>query len=171
MSQALFLEFLEVPMKIPLFYFMIWIAGTTNAQEQATIEKTEKAAKNVKFNINTGFHFSNMTGKDVQKDDNLFLSIHSENGKVKSYNDYNLNAGGYKAFLPGYKFGIGVTFDKTKNFAWGVDLNFVYNKVKGTPKNTKLCVMLLRQNAHLPQANSAFVSVASLDFGIFRSSL
>ena len=35
---------------------------------------------------------------------------------------------------------------------------------KGTPKNPKLCVTLLQQNAHLPQVNCAFASVASLDF-------
>ena len=50
----------------------------------------------------------------------------------------------------------------------------------GTSKNPKLCVTLHRQNAHLLQVNSAFLpplkgaggcnaSVASLDFGVFRS--
>jgi hypothetical protein len=42
---------------------------------------------------------------------------------------------------------------------------------KGTSKNPNLCVTLLQQNAHLRQVNSAFVSVASLDIEIFRSSL
>jgi ABC-type glycerol-3-phosphate transport system permease component len=36
-----------------------------------------------------------------------------------------------------------------------------------TSENTKLCVTLHRQNAHLPHVNSAFASVASLDFGVF----
>ena len=51
---------------------------------------------------------------------------------------------------------------------------------RGTSKNPKLCVTLHRQNAHLLQVNSAFLpplkgaggcntSVASLDFGVFRS--
>ena len=35
-----------------------------------------------------------------------------------------------------------------------------------TSENPKLCVTLPRQNAHLPNVNSAFVSVASLDFGV-----
>jgi hypothetical protein len=43
--------------------------------------------------------------------------------------------------------------------------------IMGTSKNFKLCVMLHQQNAHLLQVNSAFASVASLDFGVFRSSL
>jgi hypothetical protein len=33
----------------------------------------------------------------------------------------------------------------------------------------KLCVTFHRQNAHLLSVNCAFVSVTSLDFGIFRS--
>ena len=37
-------------------------------------------------------------------------------------------------------------------------------KPKGTSKNSNLCVTLPRQNAHLLQVNSAFASVASLDF-------
>jgi ribosomal protein S18 acetylase RimI-like enzyme len=41
---------------------------------------------------------------------------------------------------------------------------FMEKTVKGTSKNPKLCVTLHRQNAHLLQVNSAFVSVASLDF-------
>jgi len=41
----------------------------------------------------------------------------------------------------------------------------------GTYKNPKLCVTLHRQNTHLLQVNSAFASVASLDFGVFRSPL
>ena len=45
------------------------------------------------------------------------------------------------------------------------------NKVKETSKNPKLCVTLHRQNAHLLQVTSAFASVASLDFGVFKSSL
>jgi hypothetical protein len=43
--------------------------------------------------------------------------------------------------------------------------------VKGASKNPKYCVTLPRQNAHLRQVNSAFVSVASLDIEISRSSL
>jgi len=35
-----------------------------------------------------------------------------------------LYSGGYEKSLPGYKFGLGITFDRTKNFAWGLDLNF-----------------------------------------------
>ena len=41
----------------------------------------------------------------------------------------------------------------------------------GTPNNPKLCVTLLRQNAHLLHVNCAFASVASLDFEIIRSPL
>ena len=36
-----------------------------------------------------------------------------------------------------------------------------------TFENPELCVTLPRQNAHLPNVNSAFVSVASLDFEVF----
>ena len=36
---------------------------------------------------------------------------------------------------------------------------------KATSESPELCVALPRQNAHLPNVNSAFVSVASLDFG------
>jgi D-alanyl-D-alanine endopeptidase (penicillin-binding protein 7) len=44
--------------------------------------------------------------------------------------------------------------------------------MKEASKNPKLCVTLLRQNAHLPSlVNSAFASVASLDFGVFRGFL
>jgi hypothetical protein len=43
--------------------------------------------------------------------------------------------------------------------------------MKATSENPKLCVTLLRQNAHLPYANSAFASVASLDFGVFGGCL
>ena len=39
----------------------------------------------------------------------------------------------------------------------------------GTSNNPKLCVTLHRQNAHLLHVNSAFASVASLDFGIIRN--
>jgi dTMP kinase len=41
----------------------------------------------------------------------------------------------------------------------------------GTSKNSRLCVTRPRQNAHLPDANSAFVAGASLDFEVFRGSL
>jgi superfamily I DNA/RNA helicase len=44
-------------------------------------------------------------------------------------------------------------------------------KLDGTSENPKLCVTLPRQNAHLPNVNSAFVSVASLDFGVFGGCL
>ena len=37
---------------------------------------------------------------------------------------------------------------------------------KGNSGNPKLCVTLHRRNAHLPFVNSAFVSVASLDFQV-----
>ena len=40
-----------------------------------------------------------------------------------------------------------------------------------TYKKSKLCVTLHRQNAHLLQVNSAFASVASLDFRLFINSL
>jgi hypothetical protein len=43
--------------------------------------------------------------------------------------------------------------------------------LKGASKNSKLCVTLYRQNAHLPGVNSAFASVASLDFEVFRGAL
>ena len=36
-----------------------------------------------------------------------------------------------------------------------------------TSENPKLCVTLPIQNAHLPVVNSAFISVASLDFEVF----
>jgi hypothetical protein len=100
------------------------IAGIANAQQQVSKNEARNAAKGIKLNINAGFYFSNMIGKDVQKDDNLFLGVHSEDGYLKYYDDYNLNAGGYKGLLPGYKFGFGITFDVTKYFACGVDLNF-----------------------------------------------
>lgn len=102
---------------------LLLFSEITNAQQEVAKVETN-VAKGIKLNFNVGFHFSNMIGKDVQKDDNLFLSIHSENGYIKYYDDYNLNAGGYKGLLPGYKFGIGVTFDVTKHFAWGFDLNY-----------------------------------------------
>jgi len=38
---------------------------------------------------------------------------------------------------------------------------------EATSENPELCVTLPRQNAHLPSVNSAFVSVASLDFRVF----
>jgi integrase len=41
----------------------------------------------------------------------------------------------------------------------------------GTSKNSRLCVTRPRQNAHLPDVNSAFVAGASLDFDVFRASL
>jgi hypothetical protein len=43
--------------------------------------------------------------------------------------------------------------------------------MKGIYKNARLCVTRLRQNAHLPNVNSAFVAGASLDFDVFRDSL
>jgi len=45
------------------------------------------------------------------------------------------------------------------------------NELLASSENPKLCVTLLRQNAHLPNVNSAFVSVASLDFGVFGACL
>lgn len=42
-----------------------------SAQQQIPIIETNME-KGVKLNINAGFHFSNMIGKNVQKDDNLF---------------------------------------------------------------------------------------------------
>lgn len=91
------------------------------AQQEVIEKNTEKS---IKLNFNAGFHFSNMIGKNVQKEDNLFINAHSTNDSPYKYECYGLYAGGYKTFLPGYKFGLGVTFDKTKNFAWGFDLNF-----------------------------------------------
>jgi len=52
-----------------------------------------------------------------------------------------------------------------------VVLVLLYELFVGTSKNPKLCVTFPRQNAHLLQVNSAFASVTSLDFGVFRSSL
>ena len=43
--------------------------------------------------------------------------------------------------------------------------------IMATSENPELCVTLPRQNAHLPNVNSAFVSVASLDFGVFGGCL
>ena len=43
--------------------------------------------------------------------------------------------------------------------------------LKATSENPELCVTLPRRNAHLPCVNSAFVSVASLDFGVFGGCL
>jgi 4-amino-4-deoxy-L-arabinose transferase-like glycosyltransferase len=40
----------------------------------------------------------------------------------------------------------------------------------GTSENSRLCVTRPRQNAHLPDVNSAFVAGASLDFEVFRGS-
>ena len=98
------------------------VIGKIYAQQQTPIVETN-SDKGIKLNINVGGHFSNMIG-DVQKDDNLFLGIHNENGYFMRYNAYNLNAGGYSGLLPGYKLGLGITFDITKNFAWGFDLNY-----------------------------------------------
>ena len=42
-----------------------------------------------------------------------------------------------------------------------------YRASLATSENPKLCATLPTQNAHLPIVNSAFVSVASLDFGAF----
>jgi serine protease Do len=44
-------------------------------------------------------------------------------------------------------------------------------RIQATSENPRLCVTLLRQNVHLPYVNSAFASVASLDFGVFRGCL
>jgi hypothetical protein len=41
---------------------------------------------------------------------------------------------------------------------------------KGISKNARLSVTRPRQNAHLPDVNSAFVAGASLDFDVFRNS-
>ncbi|MCL2102866.1 MAG: hypothetical protein FWH25_02390, partial [Syntrophorhabdaceae bacterium] len=41
-------------------------------------------------------------------------------------------------------------------------------KLQATSKNPKLCVTRPLQNVHLPYVNSAFGSVASLDFEVFR---
>ena len=43
--------------------------------------------------------------------------------------------------------------------------------LEASSENPELCVTLPRQNAHLPNVNSAFVSVASLDFGVFGGCL
>jgi hypothetical protein len=102
---------------------LLLFSEITNAQQEVAKVETN-VAKGIKLNFNAGFHFSNMIGKNVQKDDNLFLFFFSENGHIKYYDDYNLNAGGYKGLLPGCKFGVGVTFDVTKYFAWGFDLNY-----------------------------------------------
>jgi hypothetical protein len=45
------------------------------------------------------------------------------------------------------------------------------DRLMATSENPKLCVTLLRQNAHLPYVNSAFASVASLDFRVFGGCL
>ena len=42
---------------------------------------------------------------------------------------------------------------------------------KAASENPELCVTLLRQDAHLPGVNSALVSVAGLDFGVFGGCL
>ena len=94
------------------------------AQQQVSSKEARNAAKGMRLNINAGFHFSNMIGKSIQKDDNLFLNIHNENDHTIYYDNYNLNAGGYIRLLPGYKFGLGITFDVTEYFACGFDLNF-----------------------------------------------
>ena len=86
------------------------------AQQEVIVEKNTE--KGIKLNFNAGFHLSNMIGKDVRKDDNLWIT------KIGHENYHGtLYSGGYTTFLPGYKFGFGVTFDKTKNFSWGLDLN------------------------------------------------
>jgi len=45
----------------------------------------------------------------------------------------------------------------------------IISSLMGTSKNPKLFVTLHQQNAHLLHVNSAFASVASLDFGAFKS--
>ena len=51
-----------------------------------------------------------------------------------------------------------------------LNLMLLLNFIKAASENPKLCVALppyIRRNARLPCVNSAFVSVASLDFGVF----
>jgi len=45
------------------------------------------------------------------------------------------------------------------------------SKLQASSENPKLCVTRMRQNAHLPNVNSAFVSSASLDFEVFGGCL
>jgi len=110
---------------------IIGITGKVNAQQQVNETEAKTAKKGIKLNLNAGFHFSNMIGKDVQKNDNIFISAYNLNTlnindypPLYNYECYGLYAGGYKGLLPGYKFGLGITFDVNNFFAWGFDLNF-----------------------------------------------
>jgi UDP-glucose 6-dehydrogenase len=51
---------------------MLLFNGIVNAQQQVSFVE-QNVSKSVKLNFNAGFHFSNMIGKNVQKDDNIFL--------------------------------------------------------------------------------------------------
>ena len=88
------------------------------AQQQVSITEIN-AEKGIKLNFNAGFHFSNMIGEGIEK--SSYFHLHK-----KQFNSYTGEVGDAvcSKFLPGYKFGIGITFDKTKYFAWGFDLNF-----------------------------------------------
>jgi hypothetical protein len=61
--------------------------------------------------------------------------------------------------------------DKKRGSGAAVKFTAPQNLFMGTSKNSRLCVTRPRQNAHLPNVNSAFVAGASLDFGVFRGSL
>jgi len=50
---------------------LLLFSEITNAQQEVAKVETN-VAKGIKINYNAGFHFSNMIGKDVQKDDNIF---------------------------------------------------------------------------------------------------
>ncbi|MDR2980304.1 MAG: hypothetical protein LBV02_07705 [Bacteroidales bacterium] len=102
---------------------LLLFSGIVNAQQQVAIIGTN-VGKEIKLSINAGFHLSNMIGKGVQKGDNIFISAYSTNDSPDWYECYGLYAGGYNGLLPGYKFGLGITFDMNTFFAWGFDLNF-----------------------------------------------
>jgi len=84
--------------------------GRIMAQQDET-----RKVKGIKLNYNAGFHFSNMIGKGVEKEACLTIT--------ELRNSYRGSVGGKRGnmMLPGYKLGFGITFDKTKNFAWGFD--------------------------------------------------
>jgi len=111
-------------MKINIAIFILFALLSTYLFAQQEVEVAEKnTEKGIKLNFNAGFHFSNMIGQNVQKYDNIHISAHSY-GSTYRYECNELYAGGYITFLPGFKFGLGLTFDKTKKFSWGFDLNF-----------------------------------------------
>lgn len=100
---------------IKTLYLLCCVWFATNISAQQSSEEKIKYEKSIRYAVNVGFHASNMIGENIAKEASLSLE------KTDNYSYVASEVGG--KFLFGYKFGYGVTFDKTKNFAWGIDLN------------------------------------------------